>query len=48
VAGVVLTLPVFWRLGGPRFWEAHHGLPPHPEADYRFRQTPIPRVRRRR
>ncbi|MBC7165159.1 MAG: rhomboid family intramembrane serine protease [Roseovarius sp.] len=48
VAGVVLTLPVFWRLGGPRFWAAHGGVPPNPRARYSFRRTPIPRVRRRR
>jgi len=48
VAGAILALPVFLRLGGPRFWVRHHGEPPHPEASYRFRRTPIPRVGRRR
>jgi membrane associated rhomboid family serine protease len=48
VAGAVLTLPVFWRLGGRRFWASHDGRPPYPETSYRFRRTPIPRVRRRR
>ncbi len=48
VAGAVLALPVFVRLGGPRFWARHGGVPPSPAARYRFRQTPIPRVRRRR
>lgn len=48
IAGVVLALPVFSRLGGPRFWAAHGGLPPNPQARYRLRRTPIPRVRRRR
>lgn len=46
VAGVVLTLPLFLRLGGSRFWQETHGLPPNPEA--RYRPSSIPRVRRRR
>ncbi len=48
VAGIILTLPVFLRLGGPRFWALHDGVPPNPETRYRFRRTPIPRVGRRR
>lgn len=47
VAGVVLTLPVFLRLGGPRFWAIQRGGAPH-SAAARTRRTPIPRVRRRR
>lgn len=44
VAGVVLALPRFLRLGGPGFWARTHGHPPHPEAVY----TPsrVPRVER--
>jgi len=48
VAGVILALPVFLRLGGPRFWALHDGSPPNPQARYRFRRTPIPRVGKRR
>ena len=48
VAGAVLALPVFLRLGGPRFWALHGGVPPNPQADYRFRRTHVPRVPRRR
>ena len=48
VAGLVLTLPVFWRLGGPVFWNRHHGAPPHPEADYRWRRSPVPPAGHRR
>lgn len=48
IAGLVLTLPVFWRLGGPVFWNRHHGVPPYPEADYRWRRSPIPRAGNRR
>ncbi len=46
VAGVVLTLPLFLRRGGPAFWRRTHGHPPHRAAVY----TPsrIPMVRRRR
>jgi len=47
VAGIVLATPVFLRLGGPRFWAAHDGQPPHPKARYNIRRTPIPRVRKR-
>lgn len=44
VAGLVLTLPIFLRRGGPAFWNRTHGKPPHADAVY----TPsrIPRVRR--
>jgi membrane associated rhomboid family serine protease len=48
VAGIILTLPAFLRLGGPRFWALHDGVPPNPGTRYRFRRTPIPRVGRRR
>jgi len=34
VVGLVLTVPVWLRRGGPAFWRATHGLPPHPEAEY--------------
>jgi membrane associated rhomboid family serine protease len=47
VAGGLMTLPVFLRLGGPRFWAMHGGSPPYPEATYKGR-TRIPRVRKRR
>ena len=32
VAGGLMTLPVFLRLGGPRFWAVHGGSPPYPET----------------
>ena len=44
LAGAILALPRFLRLGGPGFWARTHGLPPHPEAVYA--PTRIPRVRR--
>lgn len=49
IAGLLLTLPVWLRAGGTRFWDRFHGMPPHPEArPVRLRKTPIPEVRRRR
>ena len=48
VIGAALTVPLFLRLGGRRFWNATHGQPPNPEARYTYRRTPIPPVRRRR
>lgn len=46
VVGLVLTLPLWLRLGGPAFWARTHGHPPHPEA--RYDPSRIPVVRRRR
>ncbi|NDV02616.1 rhomboid family intramembrane serine protease [Pseudoroseicyclus tamaricis] len=46
--GLVLTLPVFLRRGGPAFWSRTHGEPPHPEARYKLERTSVPRVTRRR
>ncbi|MFN3294290.1 MAG: rhomboid family intramembrane serine protease [Gemmobacter sp.] len=48
VAGFVMAVPVWLRLGGPAFWNRTHGLPPHPEARYALGNTRIPTVRRRR
>ena len=44
LAGTVLALPRFLRLGGPDFWARTHGHPPHPEAVYA--PTRIPPVGR--
>ncbi len=48
LVGVVLTLPVWARRGGPMFWRRTHGAPPHPEARYRNVRTSIPATGRRR
>ena len=48
IAGLLLTLPIWLRLGGPRFWSQTEGHPDHPEARYRIARTTIPRVDRRR
>jgi membrane associated rhomboid family serine protease len=47
-AGVLLTLPVWLRRGGPAYWQRTHGHPPHPEAHYRNVRTSVPRSGRRR
>ncbi|RMC34826.1 rhomboid family intramembrane serine protease [Paracoccus alkanivorans] len=44
VAGLILTLPLFLRRGGPSFWNRTHGKPPHADAVYP--PSRIPRVRR--
>ena len=44
VAGVVMTLPLWLRLGGFGFWNRTHGAPPHPEARYEVSRVPqVPR-----
>lgn len=45
MAGLVLTIPLWLRRGGPRYWTRTHGHPPHPEAAYAASR--IPKVRRR-
>ena len=48
IAGLVLTVPLWIRLGGPDFWRSTDGHPPHPEAHYRWQKSGVPRVPRRR
>lgn len=31
IAGILLTAPIWLRLGATKFWERNHGHPPHPE-----------------
>lgn len=47
IAGVLLTIPVFLRKGGRRFWAQTDGHPPHPEASYDYVLSRIPKVKRR-
>jgi membrane associated rhomboid family serine protease len=47
VLGVLLTLPVFLRRGGPAFWARTEGHPPHPEAKYTYVRSHIPKVTRK-
>jgi hypothetical protein len=46
IAGLVLTLPLWVRLGGPAFWTRTHGHPPHPDATYSLTRSRVPSVRR--
>lgn len=46
IAGALLALPVFLRLGGTRFWHENDFHPPHPEATYE--RSSVPLVRRRK
>jgi rhomboid family protein len=47
VVGLALTLPLWRRLGGRKFWDLTHGQPPHPEKQYSFSPSRIPRVPRK-
>ncbi|MEB8388250.1 rhomboid family intramembrane serine protease [Rhodobacteraceae bacterium KMM 6894] len=47
IIGIILTIPMFLRLGGPQFWARTHGHPPNPEAEYVYARTRIPKVRRK-
>jgi membrane associated rhomboid family serine protease len=48
IVGVVLSIPVWLRLGGPGFWRRTDGHPPHPDATYPLVQSRVPRVPPRR
>ncbi|MEF3047001.1 rhomboid family intramembrane serine protease [Pseudotabrizicola sp. L79] len=47
VAGLVLTVKTWLRLGGPAYWARNQGHPPHPETDYKIGRSSIPKVPRR-
>ncbi|TMM55154.1 rhomboid family intramembrane serine protease [Sulfitobacter sabulilitoris] len=47
LAGLVLTVPVWLRRGGPAFWRRTHGHPPHPETRYPLQASRIPKIPRR-
>ncbi len=46
-AGLALTIPLWLRRGGPKFWNYTHGAPPHPVATYPVSHSRIPPVPRR-
>ena len=47
LVGLILTLPLWLRLGGPNFWSSTHGHPPHAEANYAIANSRIPKVKRK-
>jgi membrane associated rhomboid family serine protease len=48
VAGLLLSVPLWRRMGGAEFWQRNHGHPAHPAAEYPFRRSSIPLVRRKK
>ncbi|WP_300442160.1 rhomboid family intramembrane serine protease [uncultured Mameliella sp.] len=48
VIGLLLTIPVWLRRGGARFWNRNEGHPPHPETQYAFERSRVPRVQSRK
>ena len=47
VIGLILTLPLWIKRGGARFWARNDGHPPHPEAEYELSRSRIPKVKRK-
>jgi len=47
-AGLVMTVPLWLRRGGPVYWRRTEGHPPHPEARYRTVTSNVPKVSRHR
>lgn len=41
IAGFVLTIPLWVRRGGTRYWDRTEGHPPHPETHYPKSNVPI-------
>lgn len=48
LAGLVMTVPLWLRLGGQRFWSATAGHPAHAASRYRLSPTDVPKAGRRR
>ena len=47
VAGVLVSLRTWMRLGGTSFWKRTHGHPPHPQAEYKVVKSSVPKIPRR-
>jgi membrane associated rhomboid family serine protease len=47
VIGLILTVPLWRKLGGTRYWGQTQGHPPHPEAAYTLSASRIPKIRRK-
>lgn len=48
LVGLLLTLPVWLRRGGPAFWSQTQGLPPNPKSEYTYSVTRVPRLPRKK
>lgn len=48
IAGLLLMLPLWLKLGGPAYWQRNKGHPPHPEAEYTMVRSVIPKAGQRR
>jgi membrane associated rhomboid family serine protease len=46
--GLILCLPLWLHRGGPAFWGRTEGLPPHPETQYDYSSSRIPKLPRKR
>lgn len=46
--GLILCLPLWLRRGGPAFWNRTHGQPPHPENEYEYSASRIPKLPRKK
>lgn len=42
--GLILAGPLWLRRGGPAFWGRTHGHPPHPDTEYIYSESRIPRL----
>ena len=42
IAGVILSFPLWLKMGGTGYWARCDGHPPHAEAQYRFVKTSVP------
>ncbi len=45
--GLIFCVPLWLKRGGVQFWDRTHGHPPHPEHQYKFAPSRIPRVPRK-
>lgn len=48
VAGLLFTFPIWQGLGARQFWARTEGHPDHPEAQYKFETSRIPKVQRKK
>jgi membrane associated rhomboid family serine protease len=48
IAGLLLTIPLWLRLGGAQFWQVTEGHPPHPETKFEASRSIVPIIPRKR